>query len=1029
MKKILIFILLLAAIKSGTWAQLSPYQAYLPLYQEAVELFEIEKYGAAQKRLDTFLEFEEDLRAKEENDLHANARYLQAVCAYKLEREGAIKLLDKFIREFPENTKVFLAQYYLGKYYFEQRQYAQAVTPFQEAVQSTALDVDVFNEVVYLLGYSYFQVENYKQALRYFDMAAEKENPYQEDAQYYRAILHYKQKNFEDAYEAFNALKDSKKYGLETRVYLANTLLKLKKLDELYTLADDLVRGPKVRKEEAQIYYIVANASFEKEDYPKAVSYYDEFKKNKGKLDRIDLYRYGYSYYQSKDYKEAIPLFQKVIKQTATDTLSQVSSYYLGFSLLEVDNQDAAKLAFASAAREGKGTIPSITEDGLYQYAKVSFATESYGDALKALQKLIKNYPNASYKGEVQTMIGEVYLFTRNYPEAIKYFESISRTTQRAKLSYQTVIYYYGLELYEKRDLKRAAFYFQKAMDNPAKKEFTQGAHFWKAETYFRGKAYSKAETAFKKYLNLPGVNADENYARGFYGLGWTYFKKKSYTSSLNNFKSFISKADNDEDRKLIVDAHARVGDCYFLKKDYKSANTYYQKVINFRYAFGDYAYYQKGEAYYRLRNYKSSVASFGKLVSSFRKSPFRDNALERMADIYATWLKDYSNSLKYATQLTKQYPRSPLAATAYNRMALASYSLGNQANAVKYYKKVLSDYGADKDNAQLALDNLKTLVSASEFDKILKDYRKSNPDMDQNLADLVLNTGKERFFSGNYSAAISQFSTYIKDFKNGPAYLEALLFRARSYKELADNKKALADYELIYNSTVKNNYTLEALLEAAELNFETKNYAASLGLYQRLEQNASAVPNRVQALFGIAKSQIELKKYSEAIAALNQIIDNNEATVASRTQASVQKGMAQYQSGALQQAMETFALVEQDFKNEYGAESQLMIAQIFLDQGIQLKKSGQEEMAKGKFSQVIDAVKYFANQYTTFNYRKAKIFLVAAEAYYQMGKVFQAKGTLGSIIREAAFEDIKQQAQKRLEEIEAEEAANENNE
>jgi len=1028
MKKVLIFFFLFTLLAQASRAQLAPYQAYLPIYQEAVELFELEKYGAARKKLDAFLEFEEDLRAQEENDLHANARYLQAVSAYKLARKDAVQLLDKFIREFPENTKAPLARYYLGKYFFEQREYGEAIDPFQSAVQSSNLNKEVFDEVVYLLGYAYFQVENYSQALRYFDMAAAEANPYQEDAQYYRAILYYKEKNYQKAYEAFDALEDSEKYGRETRVYLANTLLKLRKMDELYALADELVRGPRIREDEAQIYYVVANASFEKEDYPKAVAYYDEFEKNRGRLERVDTYRYGYSYYKAEDYEKAIPLFQKVIKQTASDTLSQVASYYLGFSLLEKDNQDAAKLAFSSAARSGQNTIPTITQDALYQYAKVAFATESYDDALKALQKLIKDYPQADYKGEVQTMIGEVYLFTRNYPAAIQYFENIPRNTERAKLSYQTVCYYYGLDLFEKREGRKAVYYFQKAIDNPAKKEFTQSAHYWKAETYFRGKAYDRAEEAFKEYLNLPGVNSNEYYAKGFYGLGWAHFKQKSYSSALNNFKAFIEKAENDENRKLIVDAHVRVRDCYFLRKSYNSAITYYDKVIGFRYAFGDYAYYQMGEAYYRLRNYNSSVSNFGKLVSSFRKSPFRDNALDRMADIYATWLKDYRNSLKYAELLVKQYPRSPLAGVAYNRMALASYQLGKTQDAVRYYKKVLEDYGGDKDNAQLALDNLKSLVSASEFDKILKDYRKSNPNMDQNLAELVFNTGKERYFSGNYSSAISQFSTYIQDYTNGPDYLEALLYRARSYRETGGYKKALKDFEQVYTSSVKNNFTLEALLEAAELNYEQKDFQQSLALYQQLEENASVTPNRVQALFGIAKNHEELKQYSQAIAALNQIIENNEATVDSRTEASVKKGNMEYLSGNLDAALATFDAVEQDFKNEYGAESQLMIAQITLDQGIALKKSGQEDAANLKFQNVIEGVKYFANQYTTYNYRKAKIFLIAAEAYYQMGKVFQAKGTLGSIIREAAYDDVKEAATKRLNEIEAEEAASENN-
>ncbi|MEO0899498.1 MAG: tetratricopeptide repeat protein [Bacteroidota bacterium] len=1028
MQKVLITLLFTVSMASSLWAQLTPYQAFLPLYQEGVELFDKAKYGAAQKKLDAFLAYEEDLRAKEENDLHANARYLQAICAYELERENTEELLEEFLREFPENTKASLAQYYLGKYWFNRKKYSKAIAPFQAAVQSSNLTKDIFDEVVYLLGYAFFDVKNYDQAVRFFDMAAAKPNPYQEDARYYKAIIQYKEKNYAEAYDAFDALKESDKYGRETRVYYANTLLKLKKMDELYTLADDLVRGPQIRKDEAQIYYIVANASFEKEDFPKAIAYYGEFKKNKGRLERTDNFRYGYSHYQGKDYNKAIPLFQRVIKQTATDTLSQVASYYLGFSLLETGNKDAAKLAFSSAARSGKNTIPLVTEDALYQYAKVAFATEAYADALKALEKITKDYPNASYKGEVQTMIGEVYLFTRNYPAAIKYFEGIPRTTRRAKLSYQTVCYYYGLELYEKGQLKRAQSYFQRTIDNPANADFAKSAKYWIAETNFKAKKYRTAETGFKNYLNQSGITTNEYYAKGYYGLAWAHYKQKEYGQAQKNFKTFISKAKSGENRKFVVDAHVRTGDCYFLQKNYNSAITYYKKVISFRYAFGDYSYYQMAESYYRLRQYKSSVNTFGKLVKGFRKSAFRDNALDRMSDIYANWLKDNSNAFKFARMLAEQYPRSPLAGSAYNRMGLAAFNLGRQADAVKYYKKVLSDYGSDKENAQLALDNLKSLVSESEFDRILRDYRQGNPDVNENLAEVFFNTGKERYFAGNYSSAVKQFDTYIKDYKNGANYLEALLFRARSHKELGNDKKALADYKGVYSATVRNNFLLEALLEAAELNFENKNYREALALYKQLEGNSSATANRVQGFFGMARSYRAMKQYSEAIGALDQIIENNEADATSRTQASVEKGKVQYASGDLTAAMVTFSDIESEFKNEYGAESQLMVAQIFLEQGIALKKRGNTEAANAKFVEVIDAVKYFANQFTTYNYRKAKVFLIAAEAYYQMGKVFQAKGTLGSIIREATFDDIKKQAEERLKEIEDEEAANENN-
>ena len=59
------------------------------------------------------------------------------------------------------------------------------------------------------------------------------------------------------------------------------------------------------------------------------------------------------------------------------------------------------------------------------------------------------------------------------------------------------------------------------------------------------------------------------------------------------------------------------------------------------------------------------------------------------------------------------------------------------------------------------------------------------------------------------------------------------------------------------------------------------------------------------------------------------------------------------------------------------------------------------------------------ANNYSNFNYEKAKTFIVAAQAYYEIGNTFQAKGTLESLIAEAPYPDVKEEAQKILDQIE----------
>jgi tetratricopeptide (TPR) repeat protein len=411
-------------------------------------------------------------------------------------------------------------------------------------------------------------------------------------------------------------------------------------------------------------------------------------------------------------------------------------------------------------------------------------------------------------------------------------------------------------------------------------------------------------------------------------------------------------------------------------------------------------------------------------MIRTFKSSELRDNALDRISEIYASWIKDFGNAAKYAKMLVDEYPRSPLAGDAYNRLAQAAYNQGNTEGAVTYFKKVLEDYGGDRKNAQIALDNLSNLLSEREFDRVLADYRRSNPQMDNNLANLVFNTGKDRFFSGNYNSAIDQFSTYIRDYKNGPDYNEALIFRARSYKETGQYESSLRDYQLVHSQPVNNEFTGIALLEAAEIRYEQKNYAASLQLYQQLELVSGNLQNKVQALFGLAKNHRALGQYSQAIQALEQISINAEVQVYSRTKAMVEMGHCQYLNGDLQGAFQTFTNVETEFKNAFGAESQYMISRIYYDEGLVLKNQGQPQLAQEKFEAVKTATIYQKNNYPTFNYWKAKTFFVAANAYYELGNSFQAKGTLESLVAEDRFPDVQEEARIRLAEIEAAEAA-----
>ena len=1013
MKNSALFLVLLFMGGMGVQAQLSPYYDYQDLYKDALELYDKAQYGAAQKHFDRFIAAEERKRAEEKNDLYVNGRFYQAMSAYRLDRDNAVALFERFLVDFPTNSKANLLRFYLAKYYFDKQKYSLALDPLLISYTYTgsSLGVDRYNEIEFMLGYSYFYTNKNDKALPYFTSSASRPNAYQEDARYYRAIILYKDQDFEQAYTSLKELESSQKYGQETQIYLANTLLKLRRYDELYVLADKLVGAGRGRKQDPQVYFIVANASYERNDYPRAAQYFREFEANRGRLNRSGNFRYAYSLYKQARYADAIPLFQRAL--SLNDALGQTSSYYLGFCYLETGDPASSKFAFKKAAEATGDVNPEITEDALYQYAKVAFSTHDYDESLRALRRLEAGYPRAAYIPEVRSMIGEILFYSKNYPEAISYLESIPLTTRRAREAYQTACYFYGLQLYEAGQFANANTYFQKTINQDIDRNMSLSARYWLAESQFRQGNYAQARTAFTTYQNQPGARTNEFFAMSNFGMGWCYFKEKNYSAAKRSFDAFVEQRDAQTPPQILVDAYLRTGDCLFLQRNYTEANTYYDKVARARYGQQDYALYQMAESNYRQGRYVPSVNTFEQVVNNFKESQYRDNALDRMSDIYATWIKDNNQAAKYAQMLVREYPRSPLAADGYNRLALVSYNMGNEQAAVNYFKKVLDDYTFDRRNSQIALDNLSSLLPPNEFDRVLQNYRNKNPKVDEGVAELSFNIGVDRYYAGNYSSAITQFTNYINDFKSGPNYFEALLFRARSYKATKDMTKALGDYERVYSGSVKNAFTHIALFEAAELRFDQAQYTGALQLFQQLTETAGNLENRNTGLFGVAKSYKALSNYREAQRALERIADNPEVNETSRVQARVEIGHCLYLLGDLAGAMETFANVERAYKNAFGAESQYMITRILYDMK--------------RYAETKEAGIYMNREFPTFNYWKAKAFLYVAEANYSLGEVFQAKGVLESLISEASFPDIQQAATKRLKEIQDEEQKREN--
>ena len=318
-----ILLILLCGSMQSMVAQLPAYYEPYRIYKDAQELFAKEKYGAAYEKFEAYLLAGYD-RDDQSNEQNANARFYQAVSAYYLDRFDTEPLLQSFIAGFPQNSKWAEAHYFLGRYYFEQKEFSEAIPHLELFSKTPGTDDEMAQEAGFLVAYGHFMNGDYTKSQPIFAEVKKSQSPFAEDARYYDAIILYQNGDYGKAYDALKELEYSKKYRDEIRVYLANVMLKLKKYGELNILADELASDPRAQRKDAEIYFIVGNASYERDDYAKAAKYFRDYETNGGQLSRHGYFRYAQAHYNLEQYPSAVPLYKKAL-DTKRDSLTQIA--------------------------------------------------------------------------------------------------------------------------------------------------------------------------------------------------------------------------------------------------------------------------------------------------------------------------------------------------------------------------------------------------------------------------------------------------------------------------------------------------------------------------------------------------------------------------------------------------------------------------------------------------------------------------------------------------------------------------------
>ncbi|WP_204346388.1 tetratricopeptide repeat protein [Psychroserpens algicola] len=974
--------------------QTAAYTSDLVDYQKALTLYNNKQYQAAQSL------FEAIKNEAPNETVESECAYYIANCAVRLNQNNADDLIQDFVDEYPTSTKRNTAFLDVADYYFTNGKYAYA-RKWYDKVDEQSISRSERDKFNFNYGYTLYSTGDETGANKYLNRVVTSQE-YGSQAKYYIGFMAYEGDDYDKANEYFDQVSDQDKYKEKLSYYQADLNFKLGKFEKAIALASEQIDNSNPQ-EKSELSKIIGESHFNLEQYAEAIPFLKAYNGRRGKWNNVDYYQLGYAYYKQNDFDNAISEFNKIID--GNNAVAQNAYYHLGESYINLDKKQEALNAFRNASQMDYDL--KIQEDAWLNYAKISYEIGNpYQSVPQVLTSYLNKYPDTSYKEEIETLLIDSYITSKNYKEAIKLLEN--KNSFENRVAYQKVAFYRGIEVYNEGQYNEAKALFDKSIKEAKDPIFTTRAIFWKAETDYHLSNFDDALIGFKQFLQqgeAQNVNEIHNID---YNIAYTYFKLKNYSQATTSFQKFI---DNHKDDKLrLNDAYLRLGDGYFVSTNYNSAIAAYDKAIAINEIESDYAFFQKTMSHGYIGEGSKKIQDLNRFISEYPRSSLRDDAMYELANSYIK-INDTENAMVMYNRLISEYSTSVFIPKALLRQGLSYYNANDNERALSKFKKVANEYPATDEasqavsTARLIYIDLGRVDEYAAWVKTLDYVDVTDAELD-NTAYLA---AEKQYLDNNTDGAIRQFNKYLNEFPNGIHALKSHFYIAELYskKQLPENAKP--HYEYVVNKQ-KGEFTEQSIVKLSEIYLNNSNWDTAIPLLKRLENEADYPQNITYAQSNLMNAYYQKQNYTEAVNYAEKVLQDSKIDTKVKSDAHIIIARSAIKTGDESKAKAAYAQVEKIASGAVAAEA--------------LYYNAYFKHKDGNYSSSNTTVQKLARDYSSYKYYSAKGLVIMAKNYDALGDAFQATYILESVISNfPEFDDVVEEAQQELNRIKTEAA------
>ncbi|WP_339752320.1 tetratricopeptide repeat protein [uncultured Winogradskyella sp.] len=969
------------------------YTSNLQDYQKALTLYNNKQYKAAQSLFDDVKYNTDDVTIK------SDCSYYIANCAVRLNQKNADDLIAEFVEEYPTSTKRNTAYLDVADYYFENSKYPYARKWYEKVdeISIARSEKDRFN---FNYGYALYSTRSKKQATKYLNRVVNSKE-YGSQAKYYIGYMAYEGDDYDTANVYFDQVSDNEKYKEKLSYYQADLNFKLGKFEKAIELAEEQL--PKSNtNDKSELSKIIGESYFNLQKYTEAIPYLKDYKGKQRKWNNTDYYQLGYAYYKQNDFESAISEFNKIID--GNNSVAQNAYYHLGESYINLDKKQEALNAFRNASEMNYNT--KIQEDAWLNYAKISYEIGNpYQSVPQVLAGYLDEYPETSYKEEIETLLIDSYITSKNYKEALVLLKG--KNSFENKVAYQKVAFLRGIELYNETKYNEALALFNSSLKEPRDPIFVAKATFWKAETEYNLTNYNDALIGFKQFNGLAEASSLQENENLNYNLAYTYFKLKDYLNASSYFQKFIDK--NSSDRLRRNDAYLRLADGYFVSSKYQSAISAYNKAIQINEIETDYAAFQKAMSQGYLGKSSAKISELKTFIEGYPKSALRDDAMYALANSYVK-ANDTDKAMQMYDRLNSEYRRSAFTSKALLRQGLVYYNGNDNERALNKFKKVAKDFPGTGEAVQAVSTARLIYIDLGKVDEYAAwvrtlDYVEVT---DVELDNTMYLSAEKPYLDNDTDKAIRQFNKYLNQFPRGIHVLKSHFYLAQLYykKDLFDN--AQPHYKYVVEAS-KSEYTEQATVKLCEIYLNNSNWSKAIPVLKALEE-ADYPQNVLYAQSNLMNAYYQTEDYSAAQNYADKVLTNSNLDTKVKSDAKITIARSAIKTGNEAKAKSAYADLEKTATGSVAAEA------LFYNAYFKNKD--------GKFEASNTKIQKLAKDYSSYKYYSAKGLVVMAKNFYALGDAFQATYILESVISNFPdFDDVVEEATTELNKIKAEEA------